>query len=349
MGPDLALAILAVSLASCGWALRRKLAPAAAAPNPPRTGACSVIIPARNEARNLPRLLGSLRQQEPPPAEVIVVDDASSDDTASVARALGARVIPSAPLPAGWCGKPWACHQGAHAASGELLLFLDADVRLESGGLNRLLHLYPGGAFSLVPWHHMERADEQLSLLFNLVMVLATAGDTLTGQVLLVDRDSYLRVGGHERVKDRILENLWLTSEFRAAGVPVTSAPGRGILGMRMYPHGWRELTRGWAKGFVRGAQRVSTGTRWLLTGWIGGLTTALLGCCFYASSPVVWASYTLCCAQVAWMARQVGRYHLVSAVLYPLPLLFFLGLTAWSALRPGLDVSWKGRAIHAG
>lgn len=349
MGPELIVAVVAVALTCCGWALRGKLAtplqPSATLPDKP----LSVIIPARNEAHNLPRLLGSLCRQDPPPAEVLVVDDGSSDDTAAVARSLGARVVPGAPPPNGWRGKPWACQQGAQLSSGELLLFVDADVWLEPGGLDRLLRLYSGGALSLVPWHEVRRLDEQLSLFFNVVMALGTVGESLTGQMLLVDRDSYWRVRGHERVKHHVLENLWLTAEFRAAGVAVTSGLGRGILRMRMYPSGGMELVRGWAKGFVRGAQRVSARTRWLVSGWIAGLTTALLGCCVYPASPVCWAAYVLCGFQLAWMARQVGRYHPVTAWLYPVPLLFFFGIMAYSGLRQRRGISWKGRTVHAG
>ena len=90
-----------------------------------------MIIPARNEAHNLPRLLESLASQSVQPREVIVVDDGSTDDTAEIARRHGAEVLVSKPLPEGWRGKPWACHQGAEAASGDLLCFVDADTCFE--------------------------------------------------------------------------------------------------------------------------------------------------------------------------------------------------------------------------
>jgi 4,4'-diaponeurosporenoate glycosyltransferase len=85
--------------------------------------AVSVIIPARNEERSLPRLLDSIRRSQCQPYEVIVVDDGSSDRTAEVAIARRARVITSQPLPEGWTGKTWACHQGANEAAAEVIAF----------------------------------------------------------------------------------------------------------------------------------------------------------------------------------------------------------------------------------
>lgn len=95
----------------------------------------SVIVPARNEERNLPALLYSLAAQPQPAAEVIVVDDQSRDQTAAIAAAAGAKVVASPGPPAGWTGKNHACHLGAEAAAQPWLLFLDADTCLVPGAL----------------------------------------------------------------------------------------------------------------------------------------------------------------------------------------------------------------------
>jgi glycosyltransferase involved in cell wall biosynthesis len=88
----------------------------------------SIIVPARNEARNLPRLLPTLLSQAYPDFEVLVVDDASTDETAALAARAGARVLSTSGPPPGWTGKCNACWQGAQAARGEWLLFVDADT-----------------------------------------------------------------------------------------------------------------------------------------------------------------------------------------------------------------------------
>ncbi len=104
-----------------------------------RLPAVRVVFLARNEATVLPPQRLPLRDQVAPPLGIMVVDDAFTDGTASVARAYGADVVVSKPLPDGWKGKPWACHQGAWVARNNLLCFVDADTRFEPGGLARVL------------------------------------------------------------------------------------------------------------------------------------------------------------------------------------------------------------------
>jgi 4,4'-diaponeurosporenoate glycosyltransferase len=282
------------------------------------------------------------------PQEIIVVDDGSTDHTAELARQLGATVIPSRPLPDGWRGKTWACHQGAQTARGDLLLFLDADTWFEPDGLGKTVSACGGGAFSIGPFHAVREPYEQLSLFFNLNMTVATVPHGLFGQMLLVDRESYRRTGGHETVRGRILENSWLADQFRATGIPVRSVAGRGLLSFRMYPNGLRELIEGWTKGFASGAGQTPRVTMLLIVAWITGLMLAPLGGLLTGDWLRWGAVYLLCAAQVAWFSRQVGAFRWSSALLYPLPLLFFFGVFAWSAARSGKRVTWKGREIRA-
>jgi len=308
----------------------------------------SIIIPARNEEQNLPTLLRSLAAQAIRPRETIVMNDASTDRTTEVAQQFGARVVNSQPLPDGWRGKTWACHQGAQAATGELLLFLDADTWFEPDGLRRVLADYDGGAFSVGPFHAVRRAYEDLSLFFNFNMTIGTSPGGLFGQMLFVDRESYRRVGGHEAVKGRILENCFFAQRFRAAGIPARSVTGRGVISFRMYPNGLRELIVGWTKGFASGAGQTPHGTLLLIVAWMIGLMLAPLG--WLVTHDWLWwgAAYLLCAAQVEWFSRKVGTFRWFSALLYPLPLMFFFAVFGWSAARSGKQVTWKGRKIRA-
>jgi 4,4'-diaponeurosporenoate glycosyltransferase len=344
----LILWFIVAALWAAGFLLLPRLRPCARAGGPESAPDLSLVVPARNEEHNLPALLNSLAGQSVRPREIIVVDDGSADRTAALAAELGATVLAGQPLPEGWRGKTWACHQGARAASGDLLCFVDADTWFEPGGLARVLACYEGGAFSVGPWHAIRRPYENLSLFFNLNMVAGTVPDRLFGQMLLVDRTSYLRVGGHEAVRGHILENFRLAQQFSAAGVRVRSVAGRGVVSFRMYPGGAGEMVAGWIKGFASGAGRTPWATLCLLVAWMSALAAVPPGL-LLGGDPLAFGSlYLLAAAQVAWFGRRVGSFRWYAALLYPLPLGFFFVVFFWSSLRAGNKVTWKGRTIHA-
>ena len=305
----------------------------------------SVIIPARNEAHNLPALLHSISAQSVRPLEIIVVNDASTDQTIEVAVKHGATVLATEPLPDGWRGKTWACQQGANVANGDVLLFVDADTWFETDGLERILAGYDTGALSVGPYHAIRRPYEQLSVFFNLIMTASTVPHGLFGQMLMVDRESYCRVGGHEAVKGRILENFFLAERFREAGIPLHSRTGKGVTGFRMYPNGLSELIEGWTKGFASGAGQTAKPVLLLIVAWLSGMMLPL-GCLPFSA----WACflYLLFAAQLGFMFRQVGAFRWYTALLYPVPLMFFFALFIWALLRSGRQVRWKGRTLHA-
>lgn len=321
----------------------------------------SIIIPARNEEKNLPHLLRSIATQSLSPKEIIVVDDSSTDRTAEIARENGARSIPSLPLPDGWRGKTWACQQGAQATTGKYLLFLDADTWFEPDGLAHVLAGFQhnaGGALSVAPYHVVRNFHEQFSAFFNLVMLAGTGAFTvlgdryphrgLLGQFLLIDRAAYQRVGGHEAVKGRVLENFWLADQMRAKNVPMQCRSGRGVFSFRMYPEGWRQLVEGWTKGFASGAGRTPRPLLLFIIVWLGGLFFVPIGA-VTLDQPLIWLLvYGLCAAQVTWLLRNAGTFHWLGGIFYPVLLLFFFAIFTRSVFCSGRMVSWKGREIRA-
>ena len=195
------LALPALLLATAAWAQLlvadlRTLPVSAPAGG---TASVSVVVPARDEELTLPALLSSVAEQLPEVREVVVVDDASQDDTAGAARAGGARVLPAGSPPPGWTGKAWACHTGAAATTGDLVLLLDADTVLRPGALAGLVaaHATHGGLVSVQPHHDVVRPYEQLSAYFNVVALMASAAFTRPDRA--PDRQSRPVVGGGER------------------------------------------------------------------------------------------------------------------------------------------------------
>lgn len=239
----------------------------------------SVLIPARNEEANLARYLPGLLAQGA--SEVIVLDDQSSDRTSVVARAAGATVINGTALPAGWRGKNWACHQLAQAASGDVLVFTDADVMWREGALHavlRQLESSGAGLLSVFPRQHNETVGERLltplvdDVLLSLfpvplLKVPSAAASAANGQVMAFTREAYGRSGGHAGVRGELLEDVKLGRNVKGSGERLALALGGDLIGVRMY-RSYPESVAGFAKsmpGFHGNSRAVLLGS-WLLT-----------------------------------------------------------------------------------
>ncbi|MBB5340737.1 glycosyltransferase [Tunturiibacter gelidoferens] len=321
----------------------------------------SIVIPARNEEDNLPRLLRSIAASVAQPAEILVVDDASTDKTAPIARSLGATVITSAPLPDGWTGKAWACHQGAQRAIGNHLLFLDADTFFVDGGLDRLVVRWlrerdPRLVLSLLPYHAMSATYEQLSLFFNVLMAGGAGGfglvsePRLFGQSLLISKETYFAVGGHAAVRGFVLENLNLADLIGASGTRILCLGGRGTLHMRMFPEGLGQMSDSWTKAFIHGAAVSDSLVLASAVMWISALwSTAILLIVprDYGRLGVA-VVYLLLSLQLVWLARQLGSYRFLTCLLYPLPLAYYCAVFGRSAARRALrrKTVWRGREV---
>lgn len=345
MGP---LQILLILLAA-GWVVCWRLAArlrwhAASGTSQVDPAEVSIIIPARNEAHNLPKLLGALSDQPVRPMEVIVMDDGSDDGTAAVARELGAIVEVPGELPEGWRGKAWACSRGAMVARGKWLLFLDADTWFEPGGLAKLLASHRSGALAVIPRHVVRKPYEELSAFFNLLMVLGTLPQGLAGQCLLISREDYDSVGGHGAVRSKVLENVNLAPILRSSGAITSSMVGQDLISFRMYPEGLRELMEGWTKGFAAGAASTPKRTILLIAVWFSALIGAAIVPFFHPWGNLL---YLLFAMQLGWMLRRVGNFSWITALIYPVPLSFYLIVFIRSLGRAGKDVRWKGRKIH--
>lgn len=333
-----------------------------------RNTGVTIIIPARNEERRLPGLLVSLAALTTVPDEIIVVDDHSSDRTAEIARASGARVVTPGSLPAGWTGKCWACWQGARAARGSLLVFLDADTWLEPTGLARLVDQYDrvDGLLSVQPYHVTNRAYEQLSAITNISMFMAVNTFTPLGQrgrphatfgpCIVCSRADYFHVGGHSAVRSAVLEDYYLGKTFLESGFPVTCLAGRETVNFRMYPDGFRQMCEGWSKTFGAGSTGTNPFTTALITAWVLASSAAFFGTVATLLDPAAFGGlvfapallYAGYAAQIRWMLKRIGAFQAWIAIAYPASLIFLLGIFLRSSVQllwKG-EVRWKGRDI---
>lgn len=251
----------------------------------------SVILPARDEERDVGAAIRSLRELEYGPVEVIVVDDQSRDGTRAAALAAAGgdprvRVLAGEPLPAGWVGKPWACWQGARAARGEWLLFADADVVHAPDSLGRALAMalrLGRGGVSLFPTILAESPVERVVIPAAAAAIgtfvapgpLArsrrSAVAIAAGGYLLIERGLYGRVGGHAGIRGRMVDDVALAARVKGAGGLLVPAPAGGLARLRMY-HGAREVWRGWSKNASFG---IEGGPAKAL---VGGAVLGLLG-----------------------------------------------------------------------
>jgi 4,4'-diaponeurosporenoate glycosyltransferase len=369
------LTLVGAALAAGGWFLARTRAPGVArrAPAPSGPGAvrASVVVPARDEAAALPRLLASLGALDDPPHEVIVVDDASTDGTAGLAAAAGARVVDAGPLPAGWAGKPWACHVGAAHATGTHLVFLDADTWLAPDALGRLLyaHREHGGLLSVQPYAETGRAHEELSAYANTVAMMGSGAFSprppavvraAFGACLVTTAADYARAGGHAGVRGEVVEDVRLAHRYRAAGLPVTALAGGHAVRFRMYPDGPGQLVEGWTKNLAAGAAATSPVAALATAAWVTAhvaITARLV------TGVVAWArgraglplaalaAWFAAAVQFHGMLRRIGSFRAVTAAAFPLPLAAFVGVFARSCARTFVcrEVTWRGRRIPLG
>ena len=345
---------------------------------PPRRGPrISVIIPARNEAENIGPCLASLRRSSYEQLEIIVVDDRSTDETAALAETVAAedkrvRVVHGADLPAGWYGKPWACLQGFGAATGEILVFTDADTRHSAELLGHAIGAYlsePTGLLTVVTgqdcltfWERvvMPQFWLPLGLRFHPLRVNAARRprDVIAnGQFIMVSREAYQAAGTHEVVRDQVAEDLALAQVFHAKGRRVRMWWGDDLIRTRMYTS-LAHLVEGWSKNLFLGA-RASFPEEPLLRAVAPILV--MLGMAFWlvptaamaATGGAAWAVWAYVFGSAFWALIIHGMgIPAWFGLLHPLGAAAASGIVIRSIVRGGRHVEWRGRVYrdpHAG
>ncbi|MDB4881931.1 MAG: glycosyl transferase family 2 [Gemmatimonadetes bacterium] len=340
----------------------------------------SLVIPARNEARNIRRCVESALASSYPLLEVIVVDDHSSDDTGAIAREMmqrdtRLRVIAPPPLPNGWFGKQWACAAGAAASHGDVLGFMDADTIQAPDLVTRVVNAMQSRAADLLSVMGTQELGgfwERLVQPQVFAVLLQRYGGTehvngspfvtqkiANGQCLWMRRSAYDALGGHAAVRDKVAEDLALAQLYFKAGRTVSLVLGLEQLSTRMYTS-LRELVDGWGKNIYAGGRdamplgavgRILFPFVLLVPALFGLLPPVVLALALGGTmghGALMWAA-TACGANLVWWLL-VYRWLRVSplyALLHPVgsAVLLFIAVRA---IGRGRRVRWKEREYRA-
>ncbi len=362
-------------LACCVYNLRHMLRTPAPRPSVDRPPKVSILVPARNEERNIVPCLESLVAQDYPNREIIVLDDGSTDATAELVKGICARYEGVAlkrgqPLPPEWHGKAWACHQLAQEASGDWLAFVDADSRLrpdtvssavalarandldlisllpemgcKSFGVQLLLAVIPFVFMGCVPQPLFTRAQHPLMT-------------TAIGPFMLFRRKVYQRFGGHAAVRRDIVDDVYLARWVKRVGGRVALADGAATLYVEFYRDFW-EAWRGLGKSafaafdYAVGGMLLALGAAALVfvgpylfvySAWRQSLTDSVHLWLPLLQISLVWLAMWLICERLA-----IPRRHALLIGLTVLSVIV-LGLHSivQSVLGPG--VVWKERTYQ--
>jgi chlorobactene glucosyltransferase len=333
----------------------------------------SVLIPARNEAANIEACVRSLLTQDYPDFEVIVLDDHSEDETRLILTRLARtsnrlRILDGHSLPDGWLGKHWACHQLAQAATGELLLFTDADTRHAPSMLRDSVSALLAERADLVTAFPREEAvtwGEKLIIpvigfgIFSFLPVtlarwLRWAGLSVTiGQFMLFRRAAFEAIGGYEAVRDHVVDDVMLGRRIIQYGFTWRLMDGTRHVSCRMY-HGFWQAVDGFTKNiFAFFDYRLSL----FVIAW-AWMAVVFLAPAFVVAAQVVdlpSIAYPYPLAQAAvfeslllWgLAYHRFRFPLYLVFLYPLSFGLFVLIALRSLVFTLLGQStWKGRDL---
>ncbi len=323
----------------------------------------SVLIPARNEEKNISNCLQSVLEQDYSEMEILVLDDNSEDNTYLKAAALSnkdkrIKVLNGKPLPAGFTGKNWACHQLSQSASGKYLLFIDADVTLEKGSILsafeevKRLNL---GLLSVFPSQKIKSAGEWLIVpLMNwllltflpLYFVYSDKSHSLAaanGQFMFFERSAYKSVGGHYSSNSIVAEDVAFARLLKQKHFLVKTYLGGELISCRMYSN-FKDSFEGFSKNFYPGSG---------LNPSVFLILTAFLTFCF--NIPIILAFINkifilplmLIILQRILISDRSRQHFLINLLFHPLQMIMFFLLGINSVIvSKKKKRQWKGRSF---
>ena len=332
----------------------------------------SVLVPARNEDENIRTCLESLQQQDYPNFEILVLDDNSMDSTAAIANEMASRdsrinLYFGEPLSDDWAGKCFACYQLAQKAKGDWLLFVDADTTHEPHMLRSVLALAMELKTSLLSGFPRQLATSFLEKVIMPVFYFILLGwlplwwlhrsktpkpSMAIGQFFFFSKDEYWRSGGHEAVKSKIVEDVWMGIEVSRKGGRHMAVDLSSVVSCRMY-RGIGSIWRGLGKSIYSIAAMAPL-----------GLAALVMVAYFLYVAPFfwLWNGFFMSPESLPWRGIVVlqivimlfmrwlvdSRFHepAISMWFHPIGLMFYLinVLYSWGRWLVGTGVTWKER-----
>jgi hypothetical protein len=370
--PWLALGATALTVHTA-WNLRRLRRPTV--PDNDVTQKVAVLIPARDEEQHIASTIESVQSQRGvSDVSIHVLDDGSSDNTAAITDTLAGRDprisvhrAPDEPPPSGWLGKNYACARLANLAAlaqAEVLVFVDADVRLEPSALSSLIAELRAGDFALIAPYPRQQAVGWLERLVQPLLVWSWATtvpvavaeryqwasmSVANGQLLVFDARSYHSIGGHEAVRGDVIEDVALMRAIRRAGLRAITVDGSWLATCRMYESP-RDLIDGYAKsawkafGGPAGSLVVNAT---LVAVYVVPAIAAIVG----RGSTRAWglAGYAAGVGGRVLIARRTGERSLPDAFAHPVSILAFATINAVSWWRHLTGTTqWKSRGLSS-
>ena len=332
----------------------------------------SILVPARNEEKNIARCVQSLLALDYPSFEVLVLDDQSTDNTRSILEKLShthskLMVLDGDPPSGNQVGKNWACSQLARKAQGELLFFTDADTFHQSETLKTIVAALEGEQADLLtgfPRQEVHTWGERFlvpffswaMLCFNpLALAYRLRLPALSGalgQMMLFRREAYLTIGGHEGVSSSIVDDLMLARNIKSYGLRWRVIYIADLISCRMYLNS-RDAFNGFAKNLFAAFDFRLLPFLFIFI-WLAVMfwePLIILIFMIFGKTPHIQASYLYAClglSVILWLLPYIYMgipYGL--ALLYPVTILA-IEWVAFSSLRNSLigNLSWKDRKI---
>jgi glycosyltransferase involved in cell wall biosynthesis len=339
----------------------------------------SIVIPARNEARNIERCVRSALAADHPRLEVVAVNDHSTDSTGAILRRIAAedarlRVVVPPALPDDWFGKQWACATGADASRGAVIGFFDADTVQQPDLVPRVINAMQDRRAELLTVAGTQELgsfwERVLQPQLFIVMLIRFGGTEsvnrssrsrnkiANGQCIFFRRDAYMAMGGHAAVRDKVAEDLSLAQLYCVRGRRAFLVLGLEQLSTRMYTS-LRELVEGWGKNvYAGGRDAMPFGALGKLLYPLALVAPALAGLIppmllllgFFgvvSGAVLLWAALVTAASMIWWLL--VYRWLRLSplyALAHPLGSAVLLYITLRSIIM-GRRIQWKGRSYR--